>query len=118
MNSKLLVEVLGTIKPGYIVEEAEVVVGIIIDNGQLIIGSKPEIPPCLVISNTSVSRKHAILQKKGHDWSIADLGSDNGILIFEVDGSVSRLESRKEMIVLGETRLVLGEILIRLTLRQ
>ena len=49
------------------------------DDGQVVVGRDPECD--VVLEDDRISRRHALLACNGSGWSIADLGSKNGMLV-------------------------------------
>jgi hypothetical protein len=77
---------------------------ILLSRRRNVVGRSPRAD--LTLSDSRVSRSHAVIEQVGSDWTIADLGSTNGSYVngVRVDG-LMRLCAGDE-IVIGNTRLV------------
>src|SRR5262245_43465104 len=87
MRRRLLVEVLGTIRQGAFTP-ALPGLGVLLGPAPILFGSAPRADEtyCPVpLRHPSVSRRHARAALEGDDWTIRDLGSDNGLALFAED---------------------------------
>jgi pSer/pThr/pTyr-binding forkhead associated (FHA) protein len=119
MIPSIAVEILGTVRQG-VFTPAKLPVGVQFEEEEFVIGSRPGEGPSVMLTDGTVSRRHAKVCLHAGGWRIKDLGSDNGLVLF---GNLNNsgvpadfMGERVEDLAIGEpVTLALGAVVIRLT---
>ena len=78
MSTGLSIQVLGTLRGG-VYSPCPPQPSSFFQADRVAIGSRPWSYPALVLQDSTVSPRHALLERQDHGWVLRDLDSDNGI---------------------------------------